>query len=63
VRLVDRDGRTLLLIAVRLGDEKWVAFPLLYYANLRLVDVQDAYGYSALFIAIQNRNKSLIALL
>jgi ankyrin repeat protein len=46
-----------------MNEEEWVAFLLPYYVEAKLLDEQDHRGYSALFTAIENRNKYLAALL
>jgi ankyrin repeat protein len=63
VYLVDSDGRNLLINAVRWNNEEVIALLVPYCANAQLLDVQDIYGHSALFTAIQNRNKYATALL
>jgi ankyrin repeat protein len=57
---VDGDGRNLLMIAVQQNNEGMATLLIPYY--VQHLDLQDAYGYSALFYAIRNRSKYLIAL-
>ncbi|MDR1590449.1 MAG: ankyrin repeat domain-containing protein [Puniceicoccales bacterium] len=61
IYLTDGDGRNLLMNAVQMNRDEGVIFLLPYYEEL--LDFQDFCGDSALFIAIQNRNKYIAALL
>ncbi|MDR1906622.1 MAG: ankyrin repeat domain-containing protein [Puniceicoccales bacterium] len=61
IYLVDNDGRNLLMHATLWNKEDIFTFLLPYYINAESLDVQDSYGYTALFIAIQKKNKYITA--